>query len=83
MGDQTSLTTLQVNECFATPNPTAEYVSHTDCSLICVRGNHEDHAFLDRLETAAVEPIFPVDCHQRMFVMKTGVLQRSPSVAAA
>jgi hypothetical protein len=62
-------------EHFASPNPEAEAVlSRMDCNLICVRGNHEDHAHLDRLEADSQEAIFPVDCYRRIYVLKTGVV---------
>ena len=62
-------------EHFASPNPEAEAVlSRTDCNLICVRGNHEDHAFLDRLEAESHDAVFPVDCYRRVYVLKTGVM---------
>lgn len=44
----------------------------TTCNLIFVRGNHEDHLFLDRLESRTAEPVFPVDVYQRLGCLKTG-----------
>ncbi|MBN1673903.1 MAG: metallophosphoesterase family protein [Kiritimatiellae bacterium] len=44
-----------------------------DCNLVAVRGNHEDHEFLDGLERATDEAVFPVDCYKRIHVLKTGV----------
>ncbi len=45
----------------------------TDCPMIFVRGNHEDHFWLDALEGEASEPIFSVDAYNRIFCLKTGV----------
>jgi hypothetical protein len=47
--------------------------SMTRCPLIFVRGNHEDHAWLDALERRVPGPLFPVDAYQRVFCLKTGV----------
>src|SRR5262249_12849850 len=41
-----------------------------------VRGNHEDHVFLDERERAAAGPIFPIDAYERIFCLKTGVPYR-------
>ncbi len=43
-----------------------------NCPMICVRGNHEDHDFLDDLEKNYSESYFPVDFYKRIFVIKTG-----------
>jgi calcineurin-like phosphoesterase family protein len=51
----------------------AAILDSTDCPMIFVRGNHEDHAFLDGLEAEASEPIFPVDAYSRICCLKTGV----------
>lgn len=45
------------------------------CDLVCVRGNHEDHEFLNQLEAQTQLPRFAVDCYQRIFICKTGKLQ--------
>jgi len=45
------------------------------CDLVCVRGNHEDHEFLNQLEAQSQAPRFAVDCYQRIFICKTGELQ--------
>jgi hypothetical protein len=41
--------------------------------LIFVRGNHEDHAWLDELEQRAPDPIFAVDPYRRIWCLKSGV----------
>ncbi len=52
------------------------------CSMYCVRGNHEDHAFLDHLEASSDGPFFPVDCYRRVLVMRSGVPYRLPGAPA-
>ncbi|NDJ35639.1 MAG: metallophosphoesterase [Chloroflexi bacterium] len=47
-------------------------LAKTDAPLVFVRGNHEDHEWLDRLETASREAIFQVDVYGRVFCLKTG-----------
>lgn len=59
---------------FCHPNPTAARIlALTACDLVFVRGNHEDHAWLDELERNERGPIFPVDAYQRLYCLKTGV----------
>lgn len=52
---------------------TAAILAQTTCNLLFVRGNHEDHRWLDTLEEGADGPIFPVDAYQRVYCLKTGV----------
>lgn len=59
---------------FTTYDPAiAAILNETHCPLIFVRGNHEDHAWLDAQEQQAPTPAFPVDIYQRLFCLKTGV----------
>ncbi len=51
----------------------ASLLSQTTCKMIFVRGNHEDHLWLDALERRADAPIFPVDAYQRLYCLKSGV----------
>jgi len=51
----------------------AAVLAQTSCNLIFVRGNHEDHAWLDAREQQADGAIFPVDAYQRLYCLKTGV----------
>ena len=53
----------------------ANVLARTECPLIFVRGNHEDHAWLDELErqSDAAQALFPVDAYQRVYCLKTGV----------
>lgn len=50
-------------------------LARTECPLIFVRGNHEDHAWLDALErqSDAADALFPIDAYRRVFCLKTGV----------
>ena len=43
------------------------------CPLLFVRGNHEDHAWLDIREHQFPDPCFPVDAYLRLWCLKTGV----------
>lgn len=44
--------------------------------MICVRGNHEDHDFLDAQEQAhAPATRFPIDVYKRVWVCRTGCVQ--------
>lgn len=44
-------------------------------NMICVRGNHEDHDFLDELEKQSTDPFFPIDVYRRVWICKTGLPQ--------
>jgi len=69
---------------FSRPNPDAEAVlSQTTCNMICVRGNHEDHGYLDELEAQTDAALFPVDCFQRLWCLKTGQVHRVETADAA
>ncbi len=68
---------LGFHDYFTTPNRKADAIlEKTDCKMVCVRGNHEDHEFLDGLEQVHHDkPMFPVDCYERVFVCKSGYVQ--------
>lgn len=52
----------------------ARFLDSLDVNMYCVRGNHEDHAFLDRLEAAAGDaPAFAIDAYRRIWVCQTGL----------
>jgi len=51
----------------------AKILAQTTCPMIFVRGNHEDHEWLDELEQQTDDAIFPVDVYQRVFCIKTGI----------
>lgn len=63
--------------------PTAEVLRATACPMLFVRGNHEDHATLDRLEQQHAGPQFPVDAYGRIWCLKSGVRQQLAAGAAA
>jgi hypothetical protein len=48
-------------------------VEELSCPLLFVRGNHEDHGWLDALEQRFPNPCFPVDAYLRLWCLKTGV----------
>ncbi|MDR2237847.1 MAG: metallophosphoesterase [Chryseobacterium sp.] len=52
------------------------FLDELNISMICVRGNHEDHDFLDALEKENFQnPMFPIDVYKRVFVCKSGLKQ--------
>jgi Icc-related predicted phosphoesterase len=51
----------------------AAILDRTTCNMLFVRGNHEDHLWLDTLEQRADAPTFPVDAYQRIYCLKTGI----------
>lgn len=49
-------------------------LAETTCPMIFVRGNHEDHTWLDAVERGAgTAPIFPIDIYQRIYCLRTGM----------
>ena len=59
--------------------PITQFLERLNLNMLCVRGNHEDHEFLDELERQSVQAAFPIDVYQRVWVLKTGepfVLQK-------
>ncbi|MDM1298317.1 metallophosphoesterase [Empedobacter falsenii] len=62
---------------FTTINPEIKtFLDQLNIDMICVRGNHEDHDFLDDLEQKyPVENRFPIDAYKRVFVCKSGKKQ--------
>jgi Icc-related predicted phosphoesterase len=51
----------------------AELLSKTTCPMIFVRGNHEDHIWLNQQEQQSIESIFPIDAYKRVYNLKTGL----------
>lgn len=45
-------------------------------NMICVRGNHEDHDFIDNIESKSKEDIFSIDVYKKVWVCKSGKLQK-------
>ena len=53
------------------------FLDQLNVPMLAVRGNHEDHLFLDRLEAQhPQQPRFPIDAYQRVWVCKTGWVQQ-------
>ncbi|HEX3269305.1 MAG TPA: metallophosphoesterase [Ktedonobacterales bacterium] len=50
----------------------AQILERTQTNLVFVRGNHEDHAWLDAREAATGDAIFPVDAYRRVWLLRTG-----------
>lgn len=58
---------------FLRPDPEiGAFLDRLNIPMICVRGNHEDHDFLDRLEKESDAARFPIDAYGRVFVCKSG-----------
>ena len=60
--------------------PIAQFLDRLNLNMLCVRGNHEDHEFLDELERQSVQAAFPIDAYRRVWVLKTSepfVLQKA------
>ncbi len=51
------------------------FLDKLNIDMICVRGNHEDHEYLDKLEKESKESRFSIDIYNRVFVCKTGYKQ--------
>ena len=62
---------------FAQPNPDiAAFLNQLDINMLCVRGNHEDHLFLDELEATAAQhnqAMFAIDAYKRVHVCRSGM----------
>ncbi|MFC5875694.1 Predicted phosphoesterase [Chryseobacterium arachidis] len=53
------------------------FLDELNINMICVRGNHEDHDFLDALEKENLDKsIFPIDVYERVFVCRSGLEQK-------
>ncbi len=58
---------------FIRPNAKIQtFLETLNIPLIGVRGNHEDHEFLDQLEKQSSTPYFAVDVYQKIFVCQSG-----------
>jgi Icc-related predicted phosphoesterase len=52
------------------------FLDELNIDMICVRGNHEDHDYLDNLEKQYADvTIFPIDIYKRVYVCKSGYIQ--------
>jgi len=59
---------------FVSADPSVSAVlAETNCPMVFVRGNHEDHFWLDQMEQQNAGPIFPIDIYQRIYHLKTGI----------
>lgn len=54
----------------------ANILEQTKCNLVFVRGNHEDHIWLDHLEQQSSTACFPVDVYRRLHCLKSGIPYR-------
>ena len=48
-------------------------LAKTTCPMIFVRGNHEDHIWLNELEQRNEDTIVPIDAYKRVYNLKTGL----------
>lgn len=69
---------LGFHDDFTKVNPqTKAFLDELNIPMICVRGNHEDHDFLDHLEQQHPDKTrFPVDVYNTVFVCKSGIGQQ-------
>ncbi len=51
------------------------FLDRLNVNMICVRGNHEDHRYLNELEEKSTDTMFPIDIYGRVFVCKSGEIQ--------
>ncbi|SIS74098.1 metallophosphoesterase family protein [Chryseobacterium gambrini] len=68
---------LGFHDDFTKENPEIKvFLNELNINMICVRGNHEDHDFLDELEKENPDQsIFPIDIYGRVFVCRSGLEQ--------
>ena len=68
---------LGFHDDFVTKDPAiAAFLEELNIPMICVRGNHEDHEFLDELEQHYNDDTrFPIDVYKYVWVCKSGVPQ--------
>lgn len=65
---------LGFSEYFVEKQAQAEAIlKQVTAPMIFVRGNHEDHLWLDELEQSAKQSIFPVDIYNRVFCLRSGI----------
>ncbi len=54
-----------------------DFLERLNIDMICVRGNHEDHLFLNELEQEAADQTrFSIDAYKQVWVCKSGVKQQ-------
>lgn len=52
-----------------------KYLDELNINMFCVRGNHEDHDYLNELEKKETKSAFPIDIYNRVWLCKTGKIQ--------
>ena len=53
------------------------YLDLLNIDMLCVRGNHEDHDYLNEIEQRySKESIYPVDAYQRVWMFRSGCIHR-------
>lgn len=69
---------LGFHDDFTKVNPQIKaFLDALNIPMICVRGNHEDHDFLDKLEQQSPnESRFSVDIYNKVFVCKSAIQQQ-------
>ena len=68
---------LGFHDNFTTINPKINaFLNELNLNMICVRGNHEDHDYLDALEQKATHSTFPIDIYKRVLLCKSGHIQQ-------
>ncbi|WP_294197671.1 metallophosphoesterase [uncultured Chryseobacterium sp.] len=69
---------LGFHDDFTKENPEIRtFLNELNIDMICVRGNHEDHDFLDHLENQyPSDSRFPIDIYKKVFVCKSGLEQK-------
>lgn len=68
---------LGFHDDFMKMNPAIKaFLDELNINMICVRGNHEDHDFLDSIEKENPQnKLFSIDIYKRVFVCKSGLKQ--------
>lgn len=57
-------------------NEIKAFLDELNIPMLCVRGNHEDHDFLDKLESEQFQTgLFPIDAYEKVYVCKSGLKQ--------
>lgn len=69
---------LGFHDDFTKENPEIRtFLNELNIDMIYVRGNHEDHDFLDNLENQyPSDSRFPIDIYKKVFVCKSGLEQK-------
>ncbi|MFZ4930390.1 metallophosphoesterase family protein [Chryseobacterium sp. Mn2064] len=69
---------LGFHDDFTKKDPSIQsFLDQLKINMICVRGNHEDHDFLDQLENENPQSsMFPIDVYGKVFVCKSGFKQK-------